>query len=63
MTTARWIVGHCEYSGLGVPPVKDRYIDVDFGTYTKESRIMGSIPCVYFGSSEMEVDTFEKLLR
>ena len=53
----------CEYSGLGVPPVKDRYIDVDFGTHTKESRIMGSIPCVYFGSSEMEVDTFEKLLR
>ena len=63
VTTAWWTVGHCEYSGLGVPPVKDRYIDVDFGTHTKESRIMGSIPCVYFGSSEMEVDTFEKLLR
>ena len=63
VTTAWWTVGHCEYSGLGVPPVKDRYIDVDFGTHTKESRIMGSIPCVHFGSSEMEVDTFEKLLR
>ena len=37
VTTAWWTVGHCEYSGLGVPPVKDRYIDVDFGTHTKKN--------------------------